>query len=432
MKQFDVAIIGGGIAGLVAAIELAQAGKSVVLLEKASQFGGRAISVKKNGASFNLGGHAIIKGGSAEEIFQDLGIRIEGGSPSANVSALWNNKVTPLFKFIFTQNLSWSGRMEILKFFTKFGKIDADSVPAISLRSWIEQELRDPMVRHIVYAMFRVGSFTQAPDHQLAGPVLRHIARTFKKNSIVYVQGGWQTIVDQLYEKAVRVGVSMMTGKNVTEIEHDGAVRKIKFADGKEMDITHVISTTPPAVTSRLLEDVGCKSVLRWKEQARVTEAACLDLCLKRLPVPNRFAVLGVDQPIYFVNQSKFTRLSEDSTSVVNIIKYNGTSGTDPKADERFLEQMMDLIQPGWQKEVVARQYLPNMVVAHDYMHIGREDRFPGPAVPEIAGLYVAGEWASHGELLVDAAAASGRRAARCVLKDIEAGRNGGRETILM
>jgi flavin-dependent dehydrogenase len=38
MKQFDVAIIGGGIAGLVAAIELDQAGKFVVLMEKASQF----------------------------------------------------------------------------------------------------------------------------------------------------------------------------------------------------------------------------------------------------------------------------------------------------------------------------------------------------------------------------------------------------------
>ncbi|PZE19049.1 FAD-dependent oxidoreductase [Paenibacillus xerothermodurans] len=84
----------------------------------------------------------------------------------------------------------------------------------------------------------------------MAGPAIRSVARTTKKNSIIYVQDGWQTLVDQLYEKAVRSGVSMMTGKNVTEIEHDGAIRKIKFADGQEMDITHVISATPPEITA--------------------------------------------------------------------------------------------------------------------------------------------------------------------------------------
>ncbi|MDQ0917087.1 FAD-dependent oxidoreductase [Paenibacillus sp. V4I5] len=60
MKQFDTAIIGGGIAGLVAAIDLARAGKSVVLFEKDSQLGGRAISVKKNGAIFDLGMRCVL------------------------------------------------------------------------------------------------------------------------------------------------------------------------------------------------------------------------------------------------------------------------------------------------------------------------------------------------------------------------------------
>jgi hypothetical protein len=40
----------------------------------------------------------------------------------------------------------------------------------------------------------------------------------------------------------------------------------------------------------------------------------------------------------------------------------------------------------------------------------------PGPAVPEIQGLYVAGEWASHGEVLVDAATASAKRAIQHML----------------
>lgn len=71
----------------------------------------------------------------------------------------------------------------------------------------------------------------------------------------------------------------------------------------------------------------------------------------------------------------------------------------------------MDLLQPGWRKQVAVSRFLPRMVVVYDYAHNQRQE-LPGPAVPEIPGLYVAGDWAGHGEQLADAAAASGRRAA--------------------
>ncbi len=58
MKNYDVAVIGGGVAGLTAAIYAAKAGKQTVLLEKQECLDGRAITNKKQGAYFNLGGHA--------------------------------------------------------------------------------------------------------------------------------------------------------------------------------------------------------------------------------------------------------------------------------------------------------------------------------------------------------------------------------------
>jgi hypothetical protein len=72
-------------------------------------------------------------------------------------------------------------------------------------------------------------------------------------------------------------------------------------------------------------------------------------------------------------------------------------------------------VQPGWRNELVEKQYLPNITVCHDFMHVNRQEN-PGPAVPEIIGLYVAGEWAAHGELLVDAATASAKRAVQHIL----------------
>ncbi|MFF3022159.1 FAD-dependent oxidoreductase [Gottfriedia sp. NPDC057948] len=43
-QKWDVTVLGGGIAGLTASNYLAQAGKKVLLLDKASKLGGRGIS----------------------------------------------------------------------------------------------------------------------------------------------------------------------------------------------------------------------------------------------------------------------------------------------------------------------------------------------------------------------------------------------------
>lgn len=58
-------------------------------------------------------------------------------------------------------------------------------------------------------------------------------------------------------------------------------------------------------------------------------------------------------------------------------------------------------------KEVVAQQYLPKITVVHDFPHIDRVEK-PGPNIPEMPGIYVAGDWAGHDEILADAAVASG------------------------
>lgn len=64
MQNSDVIIIGGGVAGLMAGIELASSGKSVVLLEKEDVVGGQCKTevLKTNGEEyrFDYGGHRFI------------------------------------------------------------------------------------------------------------------------------------------------------------------------------------------------------------------------------------------------------------------------------------------------------------------------------------------------------------------------------------
>ncbi|MCB0018616.1 MAG: FAD-dependent oxidoreductase, partial [Anaerolineales bacterium] len=64
-QDADVVVIGGGLAGLTAALALGQAGRQVILLEKAAALGGRAASQQKEGYTFNLGPHALYRSGAA-------------------------------------------------------------------------------------------------------------------------------------------------------------------------------------------------------------------------------------------------------------------------------------------------------------------------------------------------------------------------------
>src|SRR3954452_21587011 len=75
--RFDVAVVGGGLAGLAAAATAARAGRSVVLFEQASAPGGRARTRTEDGFAFNIGPHALYRKGQSLGVLQDLGVQVQ-------------------------------------------------------------------------------------------------------------------------------------------------------------------------------------------------------------------------------------------------------------------------------------------------------------------------------------------------------------------
>ena len=90
----------------------------------------------------------------------------------------------------------------------------------ISLRQWAESEIREPMIRHLFYALCRTATYSRDIDYQLTGPVIKQLQRSLK-SGVRYIDGGWQTIIDQLRELAARNGVTILHHKHVREIEYD-------------------------------------------------------------------------------------------------------------------------------------------------------------------------------------------------------------------
>jgi phytoene dehydrogenase-like protein len=76
--NFDVAIIGGGHNGLVAAGYLAKAGKSVVVLEQHDVLGGAAVSAQAfEGIDAKLSRYSYLVSLLPAQIISDLGLEVE-------------------------------------------------------------------------------------------------------------------------------------------------------------------------------------------------------------------------------------------------------------------------------------------------------------------------------------------------------------------
>jgi hypothetical protein len=100
--------------------------------------------------------------------------------------------------------------------------------------------------------------------------------------------------------------------------------------------------------------------------------------------------------------------VTEGSGEVAHLLWYG-----DPNDDPRSrLESLLDRAQTGWRDEVVDSRYGRRLVVAHGrpLPGSGFAGR-PPSAVPDLPGLYVAGDWVGPDGFLTDAVMASGRAA---------------------
>jgi phytoene dehydrogenase-like protein len=442
----NVVVIGGGIAGLAASIYLARGGRRVTLFERRPHLGGRAVTHLRRGFRFNLGPHAFYRGGPGWQVCHELGIPVRGGVPDGSGVAMLGGeryRFPGSFLSLLTTNLlSPAARFEAAKLFLRIRRIDAKRFAEMTAREWLDANVSNERVRQTLEALFRVATYADNVDEQAASAALGQLRLAMR--GVIYVDEGWQRIVDALHGAAVSAGVTFVTSSHIVGVEHDGnAVRAIELGELEE-DLQR--SSTRSMEMPRMPEDAkgtrlpagavilavdpttACDLVdgLQWAPPRPVT-ATCLDVALSALPQEKPKFAVGIDRPIYFSVHSAWAQLTPKGGALIHVAKYRkagiandeeiestGSRRTpSAAADETELESILDEMQPGWRERVVHRRFLPSMTVSNALVR----PNVPRPAaVTPVKGLYLAGDWIGDEGILSDAALASARAAAKAIL----------------
>lgn len=371
----SVIIVGAGLAGLATGALLRQAGVEPVIVERASEPGGRARTQIHAGAALNLGPHALYRKSAGARVLRRLGLSPSGAVPPNAGLVLRGGALHALpgdaASFFGTTLFNGRDRLAVLGVLSA---ITAGFEPdaALSVRQWLAP--MRPAVADFVSAFVRVTSYANAPDAMPAAAAVRQIRRGL--GGVTYLDGGWRQLVD-----ALSVGLAPRHAEVVA-----ADPRGVTLATGERLAADAVVLATPPAEARKLGVAVPDLTPAR---------AACLDLVLDGLPRPEARFVLGADQPLYLSEHGAVAKLGG---TVLHVMRYLAPGETGDAAE---LEALTDQAQPGWRDRVRFRRFLPALTVSGSVSDRGR------PGVLDPSGLYLAGDWVGDEGLLADAAFAS-------------------------
>ena len=417
----DVAIIGGGLAGLSAATYLARAGMEVTLFEKSNRLGGRAATQEHEGYAFNRGIHAFYAGSAGTRVLRELGVTYRYHHPRG-IQLYEQGRFSPApvsaSTILRTDFLTAAEKAEFVSLFTKIMRTRPVNVGGQSVREWLDRQVRHPRLHQMLTAFARTLTYCANLDLMSAEVFLQRVVLS----DIRYIDGGWQSMVDSLQSRATEAGAHLMSGTRVSELlQHGEDIEGIRLADGRNIAARAVILATTPTEALKLLNGEYYASLRQSIAATQPVRVACLDVALSRLPATEHAIVFDVEQPRFLTTQSLFARVAPEGGALIHTFKQlDPAEPGDPRQDVHDLEAWLDQVQPGWRSVLVKRISLPRieaislLPTAQSGGLAGR----PGVQVPGVHNLSLAGDWIGNAGYLADASLASARQAAQLLIQN--------------
>jgi prolycopene isomerase len=253
-KTYDVIVIGAGFGGSSCAGLLAKRGLKVLLVEKNSRAGGKAMSISKNGFTHTawvvIG--APVEGNLYEKVLKELDVEdlakllIPGtqGSYRKNSAGKYvrlpqmpkGQAMDPNALFDWLE-IEESERGNALTFFTELTLMPPEQIHTlhnISFQQWISRYNIPRSLYAFVVSLCSDGLFMGPPDCLEAAEMISTLQDMFLRNGGVFCEGGWGKLAEAYSEAVRRNGGDVLMRTRVDKISiEDGKVTGIVTEKGK-------------------------------------------------------------------------------------------------------------------------------------------------------------------------------------------------------
>ena len=290
MKHYDVAVIGGGHNGLVAATYLAKAGKSVVILEANTEVGGATTSVRAFPEyDAMLSRYSYLISLLPDQIVSDLGLDFEcisrtvssytpysrnGKDSGLYVARQWDKETQDSFNELDPSGAEWAAWQDFYNEIAEFAvKIAPSMLQPLKSRSelkaeinmpkvWdylmerpigevIEERFKDDLVRGVVLTDALIGTFSSAFEMQANICFLYHLIGNGTGEWKV-PRGGMGALVKELVRVATTAGVEIKVNSRVKSVNTGTENATLTLEDGTTVTSNFVLSNAAPQVLARL------------------------------------------------------------------------------------------------------------------------------------------------------------------------------------
>jgi phytoene dehydrogenase-like protein len=307
--QPDLTIIGAGLTGLTAAIEAAERGWRVTVVEAHSQPGGRARSLAGPFRA-NTGPHAIYVDGPWWAWLERRGL-----TPPIVAAPRDANRVR-----VGSRLGPWPPELS-----RAIAALPAEAPTEQSFRAWLLRHVDAKTAEAIIGVAF-IATFDHDPGRLSAAFARERLGRALAGGAR-YVAGGWSTLAGLLAGRAASLGAQIRTQTRVPALPAGRTILATSLAAARQL--------------------TGDRA-LAWPS-ARV---ATFDLGLRSGPGPGWFRIMDIDDRIYAARYSLADPgLAPPGHELIQIAA--ACSPRERKTDaERRVRRLLDQAWPGWRASV--------------------------------------------------------------------------------